>query len=649
MSELSLDAVRRSRLSVAAVDALPRYSAPVGVFLAVTAAAAVHGAYFDTAWGWNVLAYAGVAAVALLARERLAFPPREQLFAGGLAAFTGWVLLSATWSTSIPATAREVERDLIYVAGVVAFLLLVRRRALEATAGALLAAFVAVCCYSLLTRFFPDRMPPPSLISGYRLSEPIGYWNGLGIFAAMGTLLAAGLAARARPPLARALAAAALVPLTLTLYFTFSRGPWIALAVGMLALLAVYPRRLQLVTTVLVVAPAPAIAVFIASQFEALTRLDASVTEATQDGRRLLGVAILLAAAGGAATLALSVAEKSLDLGPRVRKVYAVALVVVACAAFAVVFARYGSPATIADNTWRSFKAPPVRVQADLNERLFSFSGGGRYREWQQAWAQAREHGLTGMGAGTFEDYWLEHRTSGGKVRDAHSLYLEVLGELGLVGFLLLVATLAVPLYAVWAGRRHPVVPAAAAAYVAWLVHAGVDWDWEVPAVTLPALLCACFALAARRQSSGGVPRTPVRAAGVVALAATAAAGVVIVMGNTAIDRAGAAIRTERWPAAADHARDAMRWAPWSAEGRRRLGQSEVATERYAAAERDLRAAIRKDPRNWELWFDLALATLGKTQERALATAERLNPQSPELAEFRAAVIEPRKQGKKSP
>ena len=53
---------------------------------------------------------------------------------------------------------------------------------------------------------------------------------------------------------------------------------------------------------------------------------------------------------------------------------------------------------------------------------------------------------------------------------------------------------------------------------------------------------------------------------------------------------------------------------------------------------RDLRTAIRKDPQNWDRWFDLALATTGAEQRRALERALALNPHSPEIAEFIAGV-----------
>src|SRR2546428_53569 len=86
------------------------------------------------------------------------------------------------------------------------------------------------------------------LPAGGPLSEPVGYWNAFGVLAAMGTLLALGLAARSGP-VVRCVAGASTVVLLLTLYFTFSRGGWIAFFLGLAAAIALDRRRLQLITT----------------------------------------------------------------------------------------------------------------------------------------------------------------------------------------------------------------------------------------------------------------------------------------------------------------------------------------------------------------------------------------------------------------
>ena len=49
------------------------------------------------------------------------------------------------------------------------------------------------------------------------------------------------------------------VLLLLTLYFTYSRGGWIACSVGLVAMIAIDRKRVQLITTALVLAPWPAL------------------------------------------------------------------------------------------------------------------------------------------------------------------------------------------------------------------------------------------------------------------------------------------------------------------------------------------------------------------------------------------------------
>ena len=113
-----------------------------------------------------------------------------------------------------------------------------RPRLHEALAAAaarwLLCAIVAISLFSLGTRLFPNvlRVYDPTAIN--RLAQPIGYWNGLSVFTALGIVLALGFAAHGRTRVARTTAAALLVPLLATFYFTFGRTGWIALAAGAL-------------------------------------------------------------------------------------------------------------------------------------------------------------------------------------------------------------------------------------------------------------------------------------------------------------------------------------------------------------------------------------------------------------------------------
>ena len=83
--------------------------------------------------------------------------------------------------------------------------------------------------------------------------------------------------------------------------------------------------------------------------------------------------------------------------------------------------------------------------------------------------------------------------------RDAHSLYIESLAELGPLGLALVLASLSVPLLAL-RRRATPLVATAAGAYVTALLHTGIDWDWELPAVAVVGLLCGSAVLVGSRE-----------------------------------------------------------------------------------------------------------------------------------------------------
>ena len=125
-----------------------------------------------------------------------------------------------------------------------------------------------------------------------------------------------------------------------------------------------------------------------------------------------------------------------------------------------------------------------------------------RYAYWKVAVASFADHPLQGEGSGSFRAIWLREREFREVIRDAHSLYLETAAELGLVGLLSL--ALLVAGCAVAAVRAGPALPGAAAALAAFALHAGIDWDWELPALTLVALALAATAHRGGRASNPG-------------------------------------------------------------------------------------------------------------------------------------------------
>jgi hypothetical protein len=602
--------------------------APAMGFFAVTAVAAVGGGYFPTSWGWAALAFLVVAGAALVVPERAGLGALDRLFLGALGGLAGWTALSILWSQSVPSSIAEVERVLVYVAGALAVLLVVGRTSAQRLIGGTLAGITGVACWALATRLFPQWLGTFDPVAGYRLSQPLGYWNGLGLLCAMGALLGVGFAARPLPRPARALAAASLPALVTTLYFTFSRGAWIALAFGLLAMLALERRRLRFLGMLGLLAPAPALAVFAASRSGALTRSDAALTTATHQGALLAGVLVLLVLVTAGAGIALAYAEQ-VRLARRTGRLVGLALVAAVLGAATLAVFTHGGPAAVAKKLYGGFTAKPTQVGNDLNGRIFELSSNNRVALWGTAWEDAARHPLLGSGAGTFEEFFYAHRANPAlNVRDAHSLYLETLAELGPAGLALLVFALGIPVAAAFRARGET---AAFGAYAAYLAHAGWDWDWELPAVTLAALLAAAGLLCAARSRARRPLRRPARAIVLAAILVLSAFAAVAALGNRAFAQAARAAAAGDWTAAMTRAEQARRLAPWAPGPLRTIGQTLLAGGDFGRAATAFRGAIARDPHNWVLWVDLAYATDGAPHRAALAEAGRLNPLSQEI------------------
>jgi O-antigen ligase len=603
--------------------------------------ATAQGGYFPTAWGWTSLVLLASAAIALSVLAEVRLTSLELAFAGGLAALLMWTIASNAWTIAPTDTPLEAERGLVYVAAALLMVILLRRRMLAGLLLGLLAGITVVCAYSLATRLFPERLGTFDPVAGYRLSEPIGYWNALGAFAAMGTLLALCFALRSDRLPRRIASSVALVVLLPTLYFTFGRGGWIALAAGLLVAVLVDQRRLQLLGGLLFVAPAPALAVVLAARSPALTRLDATTSSASSQGHRLAVAVLGLAVLAALGAWALREAERRVTVPAPAQRAVVAALALLVVVGTALVFVRFGGPATLAHRAYASFGAQSPNIRGDLNRRLFNLASPGRKLQWQVAWRDVRAHPWLGTGAGSYERYWTQHRPVAFKVRDAHSLYLETLAELGPLGLALLVLALAAPIAAALRTRAQPAVPFVLGAYAAYLVHAGADWDWEVPAVTLAALACGAALLAhtharSARLSIGFRARVAALTA-VVGLLGFAFVGLI---SNSALS-ASTSARYREPARSGEQARKAAGWAAWSAQPWQALGETELAHGRLQAAQAAFSRALTKDRNDWELWLDLAFASKGTMQRRALAQATQLNPLSPEVAEVRRSLHRP--------
>ena len=626
-------------MSRTARAAAPFLAAGAGVF----ALGAANGGYFPSEWGLATLGFALVATTVLLVADAPEAGPLELSFLAGLASVAAWAALSWLWSPGAAAPVLEAQRGLLYVAAAAAaFLLLSRRGAAPALLGGLVAGAVMLSLYGLATRLFPGHAGgayDPS--SGYQLAEPIGYWNALGLLTAVAILLAFGLAAHGEHVASRALAAVALVVLAPTLYFTFSRGALVALVAGAVVQAAVDPHRARLIVSAVLLGAPAALAVAQASSLHALTSPGATLQTAQDEGARLARVLVVLALVAAAAAIVLRLAERRVRLPARAGRVLIAAVVAAAALGATAALVAAGGPLAVVDRAVDAFAEPLPAGDGDLQRRLLSVSGNGRGDYWHVAWDMARDNPLLGAGAGSFEAHWLRDRPVSFHARDAHNLYLETLAELGPLGLALLLGTLALPLVALRQARRFPLGPAAGGAFTAYLLHAGVDWQWEVPAVTVPALFCGGALLAWRRPAAPSLLTGRRRYIALALAAPIIAIALVGHVGNRAVAASIAATDRGEPGQALAQARRAAAWAPWSHEPWQLRGEAELALEDDAAARTSLLRALEFDPESWSSWYDLALVTRGEERAHALAEAERLNPLSPEVDELRTEPLRP--------
>jgi hypothetical protein len=585
------------------------------------------GGYFPSEWGLLLLAFALVLLGAAVGGERVALGRLDAILLAALAALAGWQLLSTAWSPGADGPVLEAERTLVYLTAVAALLLMLRRELVSPLLVGLAAGIVFETGVALGDRLLAGELGDPAdPVSGIRLDDPIGYANAVGILVVLGGLLTAALALRA-PPYAAAAAGAALVPLASALAFTFSRGALVGLAAGLVSLVLVEWERGRAFAGLVLLAVAPAVAALLSVRSplaEALT----PPAQADAAGERLLWQLALLCALG--ALIGAFVPRAARMLAP-----FAVAAAGI-CALAAVVAAVVAGPRSLADDALDRVRAEPAVTGSDVPGRILSLSSNGRSAYWRVAWGMVERSPLTGEGAASYERWWLQERPVASYARDAHNLYLETLAELGPVGLTLLLVALATPLAALRVRVRHPATAAAAAAFAAFLVHAALDWDWEIPVVTLVALAAgASLVVLARRPESEREWTSPLRAVAVTSVSLLAVVALVAHVGNRAAAASEEALARDDVGHAVQSAQRARTWQPWAAAPERLQGEAELALGHDAAAVTRLRDALGRDPESWRAWYDLAVVTTDGAQARAVRRARALNPLSPELEDLR--------------
>jgi hypothetical protein len=597
-----------------------------GFFAGTTAIAAIGVGLALGAW------------VALVRRPRDGLTPPLAAAIAALALFAVWTFASKGWSGAGARALLEFDRALLYALAVAVFALaaaapVVRRGVPRAIAGALAIA----CGCGLVTRLLPDVWPVAADLEFERLSFPITYWNAQGAMAALAIVACLHLACSVREPLAvRALAAGAVPVVATALLFTFSRGGiWVA-PIGVVAyLLLARPRGA--VAALLAIAPPTAVALLVAYGADAVVEEIAPTAAGIDEG---YGAALVVAGCALAAA-ALLVALRPLDARiarwqpPPASRGIQLAVATALVLALAATAVAADAPGLARDQVDRLSSATFVNGTGDSRQRLTSLADNGRVDQWRVAIDAFGDEPVRGAGAGTYALLWTSGRDTDQDVTDGHSLYLEVLAELGAIGLALLAVALACLLAAPRIrGPDRGAGAASVALLLTWGVHAGIDWDWELPALTLPVL-----AFAATTAARPGAPE-PRRATGQPALAPRVLAAVAVLAllvvplaiarSQSRLDTATAALRAGDCREAIASARASSDALSWRAEPLQIVALCQARLGHVPAAIASMQAALRRDPHNWRVLHGLAIlqAAEGRDPRPLLREALRRNPRS---------------------
>ena len=458
---------------------------PPAVAAAALLALPVALAFFHGGYDADARLAGGIAAWLLVAAAALAAPrPGRPALAAiaGLALLLALTVASLAWAPLHAVAYADAQRVALYLGALVAGVALLR------SVPGLVVPALAGGAFAIVLVGLSERLAPwlvtleRTAAAGGRLSAPLGYWNAMGAVAAIGLALCAGLAGDpSQAPRLRAAAAAAAPVLGAGLVLSFSRGGLLAVAAGLVVVLLARPSRTQLRAAAIVVAAA-AVAGVVAALLPAVNDLEGA---RTAQGTAL--AVVIVAAAVAAAVVQRGLARREDE--PARRPVALRRPRLLAAAAAAVVLAGV----LVAADSRRG--APEFGASA---ERLATVQSN-RYSYWRVAVSTWADHPLVGAGSGAFNVEWLRERTIAEGARDAHSLPLETAAELGLAGL----AALALLVGGVVAGaarlqRAAPGVAAAAfGGLAAWSVHVALDWGWEMPSVSLLAVLLAAAVISA--------------------------------------------------------------------------------------------------------------------------------------------------------
>jgi O-antigen ligase len=632
-------ATRAGELAITALMLLP---GALIVFMGFNA-----GGYFpaSTAVAAVVLAQILLVRIVQAPRPFAGLAPSTLVAIAALALYALLTLVSASWSHSNSRALIEFDRAWLYL-----LILLLYGTIRPSTQhlrwflrGMVLGAGI-VCLAGLISRVLPDVWHTAPNVANQRLSYPVTYWNTLGLLAALGIVLAFHLTCTLGERRLVRVLAAALVPLfAATLFFTFSRGAMAAGAIG-LAVYLLVARPSGLLSGALASVPGTVALLLVAYHANLLDTVDPTTPAAVSQGHRVALAAGICAMACGAIRLLLA-----LVLDPRLRDSsrlrhsanrrrlrtrarrgaglgIATALVLAGLA--------LGLPQTVARDWSRFMSGAPTHGSAgDLRRRLSDPSNDGRTDLWRVALRDFTASPAHGQGAGTYQTSWDRRRPRFAYVINAHSLYLQAMAELGLPGLLLLLALIGAALIGLSTrarGSRRSLYGALLAAGVLWALRAGVDWDWEMPVVTLGFFAAAGLALSAR-GGSGWVPGRGARLTFGLLCLAGVVLPVLIIGSQRRLGEAEHALYASNCTAASSAALSSIGWLDVRPEPYEILGFCDLQRGLPQQGVTAMRQAVRLDPGSWETYYALAIAqaAAGIDPRSNAEQALRMNPFEP--------------------
>jgi hypothetical protein len=619
---------------------------------------------------------------------------------GLLLAFAILTGLSIVWSVQPDVSWQESGRMLAYSGVFAAGVALVRLapRHWPAILGGLTLAAVVVCGYALTTKVFPSLAPSDTFA---RLNEPYGYWNAIGLTAAMGVICCMWLGARRTGhALLRALAYPAMGMMLLTLVLAYSRGALAALMLGLLLWFCVMPLRLRGATLLIAGALAAAIVAGWDFSRHALSSEGVPIAERATAGHQLGALVVAMLAALTIVGVAIGFLTGRRAPSLLARKRAGVALlgsIGVAAILFAGALAHShrGFTGSIS-HAFDALTNPNAKTPPNTPGRLTAVASV-RARYWKEAFQVFDAHPALGAGAGGYATAHLRYETQTLEVRHAHGFLVQTLADLGVVGLILALALLLTWMAA--AGRAtHPFnrrwtswrawLRIRSGARPGWLAlrereltrytperlgmlsmlclvvvfgaHSLIDWTWYVPGDACVALLCAGW-LAGRGEplpapalaSAAGTRPRPSRARMTIAGAVLVATLLALwsqwqpQRSEEARQQAFTLLEAHDVRAASAAAESAVSRDPLSVEALFTLADTQQAANRPALARATLERAVRLQPSNPQPWLVLGRYALehgdSSTAVGALQAAIYLNPESisPEaIAEGRREAID---------